>query len=563
MASIECDVLIIGGGPAGSSVGSLLRKYNPSLSVTIVEREIFPRDHIGESQLPAICKVLNEMGAWEKVEAAMFPVKLGSTYRWGRTDELWHVNFVTDAIEDRDRPAKYEGQRIRTSFQVDRGIYDKILLDHAREMGCQVIENLKVTEVRRDGDQVLGVSAIPAKSSESSPPTVITARYYVDASGGSGILRRAMDVPVDSPTNLRNIALWDYWQDAEWAEVVGRSGTRAQIMSIGWGWLWYIAIGKTRTSIGLVTPAEYLKSCGKKPEELYLEAVAVEPRISQLVANASREGNFQATKDWSYLADRLAGENWFLCGDACGFADPILTAGMTLAQVGSRKVAYTILELERREVDRDWLLAEYTRTHRSNIRQHIRFADYWYSANGCFTDLQDYCKQIAQDAGIDATPEAAFQWLVTGGFASDTLAEEEANLFGFRAAKVITGRFGGAPLQWEIGRKNKFQIDMVGVQKDTMAFYTEGRISPVNCLRKGAKTMPLVGFNQMLYSGLKFESDATNLARLVRKHIEGSPQQFPDSQGAYLKAMEVLETLIVEGWVAARVDKKRPFIPMD
>ncbi len=407
--AMECDVLIVGGGPAGSSVGSLLRTYDPSLRVIIVEREVFPRDHIGESQLPATCKVLHEMGAWDKVEAAGFPIKVGSTYRWGLTDELWQVNFLEEEIQDRPRPSPYEGQRIRTAFQVDRSIYDKILLDHAAELGCEVFQNTKVTAIQKEGDRVQGVTVGPGKPTAGEKcaqlDASITARYYVDASGGSGVLRRALDVPVDSPSNLHNIALWDYWQDAKWAETIGKSGTRAQIMSIGWGWIWFIPITSTRTSIGFVTPASYLKSCGKKPEELYMEAIAIDPRISQLVVDARREGIFQATKDWSYLADRLAGDNWFLCGDSCGFADPILSAGMTLAQVGARKVAYSILELERKEVDETWVKSEYTRSHRSNISQHIRFADYWYSANGCFTDLNEYCRQIAKESGLDLTPE--------------------------------------------------------------------------------------------------------------------------------------------------------------
>ena len=88
------DVAIIGGGPAGSTAGSLLRKYGPEVSVVILEKERFPRDHVGESQLPPIGAILREMGCWDAVEQADFPIKIGATYRWGASAELWDLEFL-------------------------------------------------------------------------------------------------------------------------------------------------------------------------------------------------------------------------------------------------------------------------------------------------------------------------------------------------------------------------------------------------------------------------------------------------------------------------------------
>ncbi len=120
---MDCDVAIIGGGPAGSTAGTLLRKYGPELKIAIFEREVFPRDHIGESQLPAISVILQEMGVWDKVEAANFPIKIGSTNRWGKNPELWDFEFFpSERFIDEVRPAAYQGQRRYTAFQVDRSI---------------------------------------------------------------------------------------------------------------------------------------------------------------------------------------------------------------------------------------------------------------------------------------------------------------------------------------------------------------------------------------------------------------------------------------------------------
>lgn len=246
---MRCDVAVIGGGPGGSTLGSYLKKYAPHLKVCIFEQEAFPRDHVGESQLPIISYYLDEMGVWDKVEAANFPIKVGATYKWGRTKELWDFNFLPGAaFDDEPRPGRFEGQRKLTAFQVDRAVYDEILLDHAAELGCKVFQETRVEKVNREGDHVTGLVLDTGET--------VTARYYIDASGHIGLLRRAMEVPVEVPPGLQNIAMWDYWENAQWAEEIGIGGTRIQIMSVGFGWIWFIPLSPTRTSIGLTTPVD-------------------------------------------------------------------------------------------------------------------------------------------------------------------------------------------------------------------------------------------------------------------------------------------------------------------
>ena len=120
----EVDVAIVGGGPSGSTVATLLKKYNPELSVMILEKAKFPREHVGESQLPGISAILDEMGVWDKVEAAGFPIKIGASYTWGKGDEAWDfVFYPAEEFVDEPRPAKFEGQRRYTAFQVERDRY--------------------------------------------------------------------------------------------------------------------------------------------------------------------------------------------------------------------------------------------------------------------------------------------------------------------------------------------------------------------------------------------------------------------------------------------------------
>jgi flavin-dependent dehydrogenase len=545
-----CDVAIIGGGPAGSTLATLLRKYDPSLSVHIFERESFPRDHVGESQLPAICPILDEMGVWDAVEAANFPIKIGGTYRWGKTDELWDFEFLPgEKFRSEPRPGKYVGQRRMTAFQVDRSIYDKILLDHAREMGSDVHECATVSMVKVDGSRIQSLTVDEEE---------VSARYYVDCSGEAGVLRRALGVSIQAPTALRNIAIWDYWQDAEWATTIGNGGTRIQVMSLGWGWLWFIPITETRTSIGLVMPASYLKASGKSKEQLYAEALKSEPLISHLIRNARCEGQLKGTKDWNFLADNLAGENWFLAGDSCGFADPILSAGMTLAHTGARKLAYTILELDRGEHDAAWLKEQYSENHRSQIRHHMQFADYWYSANGRFTDLKEYCSEIAEEAGLSLDPEGAFRWLATGGFALENPGTGRAFGFGVGAIKFITQLFSDESSAWKIAKYNVWRPALADAQRSKFGHYFEGRVHPVDCYKKGRSLLPFIDLHKLILSCMEREPDATRLVNVCAKIMMEQRGFAPEVAAGMI--YEAVEGLIEEGWVECWVDPHRPFI---
>jgi len=562
---MKCDVAIIGGGPAGSTAAALLLKYNPSLRVVVVERERFPRDHVGESQLPVIANILNEMGVWDKVEAAEFPIKVGGTYRWGNTDDLWDLEFLPgDRFVSEARPAKFVGQRTRTAFQVDRSVYDKILLDHAAELGCEVYEGVKATEVLTEGDRVSGVrvAAVDAALPSGLSDGLIEARYYLDGSGDVGLLRRALKVEVDSPTQLHNLAIWDYWQDADWAVSIGVGGTRIQVLSLGWGWVWFIAISPTRTSVGLVVPAEHYKATGKSTEELYLQAIAEEPLVTHLLQNAKRENLLKATKDWSFIADRIVGENWFLIGDACGFADPILSAGMTLAHTSGRKVAYTILELERGELNAAWLKREYQTNHRGQIRHHIQFADYWYSANGRFTDLKQYCSEIAKSAGLSLDADEAFRWLGTGGFAFEEPGFARALTYRIGGIKFIVQWFSGKQGSWAISRFNVFKLNLVGAQKEQFGILSDGRIEAADSYRREERVLPITGAYRIVLSILQRESDAKAVVGLSMDKCLAT-RLYNNQHDAYAATLETLEALIAEGWIRPSVNKNRPFLEME
>ena len=266
LTSRQCDVVIIGGGPGGATVASFLKLYHPQLNVIVVEREAFPRDHVGESQLPAVSKVLHEMGAWEKVETAGFPIKLGASYTWGKTTEPWVFGFIPLAeVGSLARPGKYEGWRQRVAFQVDRSKYDTILLEHAKSLGAQVLQPARVAKIEFDPNS-------PGKSIHQvhlDDGSTIQARYYVDASGNAAVLRRQLGVEVDAPSLLKNVAFWDYWSAPNLNDSLLENGTmRVLIRSVSFGWIWYIVLSNDRTSVGLVCNADYYKQSQQTPEQL-------------------------------------------------------------------------------------------------------------------------------------------------------------------------------------------------------------------------------------------------------------------------------------------------------
>ena len=542
------DVAIIGGGPAGSTVGTFLRKYGPNLDVLILERETFPRDHVGESQLPGASRILAEMGCWDKVEAANFPIKVGATYKWGQSKELWDFDFVPlELWKDEARPGRYEGMRQGLAFQVDRSIYDEILLDHAQSLGCEVRQGERVVRVEREGDRVTGLVLEGGEE--------VTARWYVDASGHSGILRRAMDVRAEPATGLQNIAIWDYWRNADWAEEIGVGGTRVQVISVDYGWIWFIPLGADRTSVGLIVPAEYYRKQNAKPADLYARGLTEDPRIAGLMRNATSEGKLETTKDWSFLSERHSGENWFLAGEASGFADPILAAGMTIAHFGAREAAFSILEADRGE-DAAWLRRVYDERQTARLSSHIRFADYWYSANAQFKDLQGYTARIAAEAGLNLAPEKAWAWLAQGGFIDDEGAVGVGS-FALPLIKDLGGVLGGIEVQSPIYSNNVFRLNLDGATLYDRPLHQGGRVRRGGVWGRAGKALPNDHPFEFWIEALRQEPDI----HMLKERFKAFLLRVEDPQrraSLYVEMLPALDAMIHDGWVRASLDPSQP-----
>ncbi len=551
---LSCDVAIVGGGPGGTTVASFLKRYSPQLDVVIIEKERF---------LPPTSKVLHEMGAWDKIEAAGFPIKLGASYTWGKTTEPWVFGFIpVSEIGSTDRPGKYEGWRQKVAFQVDRSIYDSILLEHAKSLGVRVVQPARVVKVHRDAGSNVD-SRIQAITLEDG--TQARARYYVDASGNAAVLRRQLGIEVEAPSLLKNVAFWDYWTAPGLNERLLEHGTmRVMIRSVSFGWIWYIVLSNDRTSVGLVCNAEYYKASGKSPEQLYRQALAEESSIAELLKSATSSGSVEGTTDWSYVASRTYGENWFLVGESLGFADPILAAGLTLTHTCAQHCAYTILDLDRGTKDRRWLLDQYHETQTRRVRQHIKFAEYWYSANGLFTDVLDNCAAIANQSGLQFGPQEAFRWLSHGGV-DDIPGQFVIGGLGLSGIKSVQKRFAhteSSEVAYLISGMNTFELDLAGSTQSLMALPNQGEVQAVPVLIRGSARLPVTGFYGQIYSILRQYRYVDQIVPALQNWIQSSGIPAHERTSYIHSAFHCLESMVAQGWVKASHTEGRAALSM-
>ncbi len=442
---------------------------------------------------------------------------------------------------------------------MERSIFDEILLDHAAEFGCEVCEGAKVAKVLSADGRVEGLKIEGKMPAGANSDGVVKAKHYVDASGHVGVLRRAMGVEVTEPTSLKNIAIWQYWRRNDWKKLdgVGIGGIRVRIFSLGSGWIWFIPLAPDRASVGFVTHAEHYKKSGLTPAQLYDKAIAEEPHCAEYLKGAERDSEIWTTKDWSFLSTKMTGENWMLVGESAGFADPILAGGMTLAMVGAKEAGYILAALLRGEHDASWLKDWYDESQKRRISQHIKFADYWYSANAHFSELKEFTSQIASEAGLDLSPDQAFQWLGTGGFVSDDLAAPVVGTYRLGAVKSAMQIMTGLPAEWEVNKQNVFVLNLEGAKPVHVPFCRDGKIERVKCYQRGGNLLPVTGVYGVVFRILCRESHAFAIMKEMRSAVAQMPG-VTDPNNALSNLLEALEGMVAEGWVRGSEAEGKP-----
>jgi flavin-dependent dehydrogenase len=303
------EVVVIGGGPAGSTVSTILAQHG--VSVELFERETFPRFHIGESLIPETYWVLKRLGMLEKMQKSHFVRK-------------YSVQFVNSAGKE-SAPFYFwdnKPHECSQTWQVVRSEFDEMLLNNAREHGVVAHEGVRVMDVIFEKDRAVGVKL---KDRD------VRARVVVDASGQNGLIANRLGLRVWDPI-LNKGAIWTYWEGAY--RDTGRDEGATMVLQTPdkQGWFWYIPQHDNVVSVGVVAPFDYLfKNRGKDFERTFTEEVGRCSAVKKRIEGAKRVTGYFATKDYSYRATRASGDGWVLVGDAWGFLDPLYSSGVLLA----------------------------------------------------------------------------------------------------------------------------------------------------------------------------------------------------------------------------------------
>src|SRR5438309_1454711 len=356
MSGEAYDVAIIGGGPAGSVAAALLARAGRR--VIVFEREKFPRFHIGESLLPFSMKAFTRLGLHEKLLRAGFIKKYGGEIMGACSDTGTKFYFK-------------DGYRSQTdhSYQVTRGDFDKVLLDHARESGAEVHEQTPVgsVEFSKDGVEL----AVRYNGSHS-----IRARYLVDASGRTSVLGRQFKIK-KTYDHLQKLSIFAHYDGVWRAE--GIDGTLTVLVRAVDRWFWLIPLTAGRTSVGVVLDSETFRKSKLSAEDFLEQALAEQPTIAKRMTNARLVSRVYVEADFSYRSARLHGDRWLLTGDAAGFIDPIFSSGVFLAIFSGEKCADALNAVLDHPRKAKRLFAKYERSVNRAMDIYLRFVDAWYT----------------------------------------------------------------------------------------------------------------------------------------------------------------------------------------
>jgi flavin-dependent dehydrogenase len=371
------DTIIIGAGPSGSSAAALLAEQG--LRALVLEREKFPRYHIGESLLPFTCHPLKRLGLLDRMRESEFVKKYSVQFvsPSGRASQPFYFS------------TRFE-MEVAQTWQVLRSEFDLILMENARSKGAEVLEEITVTELVQEDGRTLGVRA----KSNSGEALEFRAPMTLDCSGRDAFAPTRLNWRVRDPM-LNKVAVWTYYRGA-----LRDPGLDAGATTVAYvpekGWFWYIPQHRDTISVGVVAEGKYLTRDGiREPKEIFHREVEQNAWIKEHLAVGAQTGPYYLTSEFSYRSRFCAADGLLLAGDSFGFLDPVFSSGVMLALKSGVLAADTLkaaFEAQDFSAER---FTEYGRTMREGIENMRKLVYAFYDQRFSFRKLTDSGTDLA------------------------------------------------------------------------------------------------------------------------------------------------------------------------
>lgn len=321
------DVVVIGGGPAGSTAAALVAESGRS--TLLVEREKMPRFHVGESLMPECYWPLQRLGLIDRMNASKFTRKKSVQFVTGSGKESEPFYF-----------GEHDKRESATTWQVERADFDKMLFDRAAELGAECHDETRVLDVMLDENNEARGIKIRTKDGEVRE---IASKVVMDGSGQSSMIATKLGIREDIP-NLKKSAIWGYYKNAKRDDGDNAGATIIMHTENKDSWFWFIPLSDEVTSIGCVGDNDYMLKTGMDSESRFNLELERCPGLTPRLENAERVGKIRVAKEYSYTTKQHAGKGWVLIGDAFGFIDPMYSSGVYFALVMGERAADAVIE---------------------------------------------------------------------------------------------------------------------------------------------------------------------------------------------------------------------------
>jgi 1H-pyrrole-2-carbonyl-[peptidyl-carrier protein] chlorinase len=381
MGRADFDVGIVGGGPAGASLGAYLARRG--VSCVVLEREIFPRPHVGESLVPASTRVFRDLGFLQQMEEAGFPRKYGAAWTSTGTQRVAFHGFeqLPDdyKVNIRFAEREQEGVELPYTYHVDRGKFDLLLLQHADRMGARVLEGLQVEGVDLEADEIPRIRGRLGRKRVD-----FRVRIVVDASGRNTLLGRQLKLRVTDPV-FDQFAIHAWFEDYDRGRSEEDNYIFIHFLPVSNSWLWQIPITDSVTSFGVVTQKKNFAKSRQSREKFFWDCIAKRPEVFEKLRRSRQIRPFKEEGDYSYAMAQVAGDRFLLIGDAGRFVDPIFSSGVSIALNSSRLAQASILTALERGDFRRQSFADYETILRRGTENWYKFITLYYRLNILFT----------------------------------------------------------------------------------------------------------------------------------------------------------------------------------